>query len=156
MTAIRRILAIDYGKKRIGLAFYDRDLGVPLPIAPIIEASEEAQLRKIMAEAQRREVELLLLGIPLLEHPSNRRQRLEFSSFGEKLSDLLGIPLRYQDEYLSSGEAERRHFSLHPPRNLGESMAMRRSGRIDSIAALVILEDFLLQPKMEGNGDPQG
>jgi len=131
-----RILAIDYGRVRHGLAVSD-GLGLlahPLPALQRRSPAEDlAALRRLIEE---RGIERLLLGLPLEMHGGEGTMAREVRRFGDSLAASLGLPLTYEDERLSSDEAEQRlrEGGLRPS---------DRKRRRDSVAALVILESVL-------------
>lgn len=61
-----RILALDLGKRRTGVAYFDDAVGIPLPLATLVAAGDEELTRQIIALARERKVDRLLVGLPLL------------------------------------------------------------------------------------------
>jgi len=121
-----RILAIDYGSQRIGLALSDPTgtLARPLPFLP---AKADARLVREIAElAQKEEAGLILLGLP----------RHMNGSLGEAATKATPIPLKLVDERLSTVQASRQ---------LQEAGKNSRKQRrcIDSEAAAVLLQGYL-------------
>src|SRR5262245_1681584 len=102
-----RVLALDVGRKRIGMAITD-SLGMTAQGLPTLERvrirEDLARLREIATE---REVSLFVLGYPL--HMSGRegRQAAYVKEFGDRLAAYSGIPVDYVDERLTSVEANR-------------------------------------------------
>ncbi len=131
-----RILALDLGKRRIGLAISD-ELGVT---AQGLETFERTRLRDDLdhlAElAAARGVGLFLLGNPL--HMSGRpsRQGESVRDFGDRLSRRTGLPVEYWDERLTTVEAGR------VLRESGVS-SRKRARAIDRLSAVLILESYL-------------
>ncbi|RKY20942.1 MAG: Holliday junction resolvase RuvX [Planctomycetota bacterium] len=141
-----RILSIDYGRVRHGLAVSD-GLGLmahPLPCLKRTDAArDEAHLRRLIDE---RDVLHLLLGLPLNMDGSEGPMAQEVRRFGATLSARLKLPLHYEDERLSTDEAETRLQAQ------GLRPRERRKLR-DSLAAAVILDGVLgrggLPPQVE-------
>jgi putative Holliday junction resolvase len=133
-----RFLGIDYGERRVGLAFGD-ELGVAVPLPAAVEPEGDARLRHIVQLAGERGITDLVVGYPFNMDGSVGFKAREVDAFIERLSDLLPLPVHRVDERLSS-RAARGHL---PNRRDDE---LRRSGRIDSMAASLILQDFLDQP----------
>lgn len=131
-----RILAIDYGRKRIGLAVSDA-LGV---MAHGMETLTRKSLRKDLAYLERivqeREVSLLVVGNPIHLDGSPSEMSVEAEEFGARLAERAGIPYRMWDERLTSQEAG------HMLRETGRS-TNRESGGVDQAAARIILNSFL-------------
>lgn len=132
----RRILALDVGKYRIGMAVMD-----PLGLAPQgLPTLERTTLRKdlqhiasVMAE---RSVELLVVGDPL--HLSGRPSAMAgfVRGFGDRLQAKTRVPVQYWDERLTSHAAEERLRELGQPFQRGD-------GAVDRMAAILLLEDYL-------------
>lgn len=130
-----RVLAIDYGRKRIGLAISDA-LGMMAHGLPTLHRrSPRKDLEELRALAVEREVSLLLVGNPLHLNGDRSEMSEEAEAFARKLSGRAGIPYRMWDERMSSLEAG------HLLRETGGSAV--RDGSVDRMAAQVILNSFL-------------
>lgn len=143
-----RCLGIDYGERRIGLSYGD-EIGVATPL-PALDAVDRAEgfvrLRRIVEE---RRISQLVVGYPLNMDGSAGFKAREVDRFIAELSACLALPVHRIDERLTT---ETVRTSLPKGRN----DALRRSGRIDSMAAAVILQDFLDQQTGLGRADPAG
>jgi len=132
----KRILALDLGKKRIGLALSD-PLGIT---AQGLETLQRTRIREDLAALERiasvNDVGLLLLGHPLHMSGHESRQSLYTREFGERLGAYTGLPVRLWDERLTSVEAGR------VLRDSGISIA-KRARAVDKLAAQILLESFL-------------
>ena len=131
-----RILAIDHGTVRIGLAISDplRIFAKPLKVIP--NQGFRAVSTQILDLIKDQEVGLVLLGLPLAIDGSKTPKTLEVEKFGEKLKRLLEVELIFWDERYSSSEAEAEL------RKLGYSWQESRSLR-DAMAAAMILKNYL-------------
>ncbi|MBM3723802.1 MAG: Holliday junction resolvase RuvX [Acidobacteria bacterium] len=132
-----RILALDYGKKRIGLAISD-PLGIT---AQGLETFERTTIREDLARlaalVSRREVSLLLFGNPLHMSGAESRQSERVREFAARLSKACGgIPVEFWDERLTSVEANR------VLRESGISLA-KRVRQVDKLSAMLTLESYL-------------
>jgi putative Holliday junction resolvase len=131
-----RILALDLGKKRIGLALSD-PLGITAQGLPTLQRGnirgDMAALAGIVAE---REVTLLLMGNPLHMSGDAGRQAAYVHEFGERLAAHTGVPLRYWDERLTTVEAHR------VLRSSGIGIE-KRARAIDQLSAVILLESYL-------------
>jgi putative Holliday junction resolvase len=131
-----RILALDLGKKRIGLALSD-PLGITAQGLPTIQRSniraDMAALAGIVAE---REVTLLLMGNPLHMSGDAGRQAAYVREFAERLAAHTGVPLKYWDERLTTVEAHR------VLRSSGIGIE-KRARAIDKLSAMILLESYL-------------
>ena len=131
-----RILAIDYGNARIGLALGDPTgtLARPLPFLP---AKGDAKLaREIAALAQKEEVHLILVGLPRNMDGSSGEAAVRVQAFAAHLEQASPVRVELIDERLSTVQASRQ---------LQESgkNARQQRGRIDSEAACVLLQGYL-------------
>ena len=142
-----RILALDVGAKRIGVAVSD-ELGLlATPRTVIVRRSTEAALDEIVRLARAEEASLVVVGLPISLDGQLHSQAQTVQRFGERLRKRLeslttagtpGIPLVYADEMLSTVRAEERL------RAAGMRLQRIRE-RIDAEAAAVILEEYLDQ-----------
>ena len=131
-----RILAIDYGSTRIGLALSDPTgtLARPLPFLP---AKGDAKLAREVAElAKKSEAHLILLGLPRNMDGSSGDAAAKVQAFAALLGQATTIAIKLIDERLSTVQASRQ---------LQESgkNARQQRGRIDSEAACVLLQGWL-------------
>lgn len=132
-----RCIGIDYGSKRIGLAFGD-DLGVATPLPALVDADEGKRWNALLAVLKERRASDIVIGYPLNMDDSVGFKAQEVDAFAERLRAEAKLPVHYVDERLTSYEAES-SIEKHKRR------AVRASGLIDSRAATIILQDFLDQ-----------
>jgi len=130
-----RILAIDYGRKRIGLAVSD-PLGV---MAHGLETLHRKSLRKDVAYlaklVRQQGVGLIVVGNPLLLDGTPSEMSVEAEEFGARLAEACGVEYRMWDERMTSLEAG------HLMRETGR--AAGRDGGVDQMAARIILDSYL-------------
>lgn len=134
-----RVLAVDFGEVRVGLALSDETgtLASPLPTLrrrrgkrPPIKALEDL--------ARDRGVAAVVFGLPLELDGSESDWTRQVRTVGEALADRLGVPVHFVDERLTSVEAERR------VRGSGLRRSQREEKeRIDAEAATLILQRWL-------------
>lgn len=132
-----RCLGIDYGTKRVGLAHGD-EIGVATPLPALVDADEAVRWRKLGEQIKRRRITDLILGYPYNMDGSVGFKAKEVDGFAAKLKAQFGLPVHLVDETLTSSEAE---SSIAKKDRRG----VRDSGRIDSRAACLILQDYLDQ-----------
>jgi putative Holliday junction resolvase len=132
-----RCLGIDYGARRWGLAFGD-DLGVATPLAALVEADLERRWAALAALARERRASDLVVGYPFNMDGSVGFKAREVDAFAARLRAELNLPVHLVDERLTTYEAE---ATIAKPRR----RALRATGRVDSRAATLILQDFLDQ-----------
>ncbi len=132
----KRILAIDYGKKRIGVAVSDPLNMFAIPLVTIPNNSKAvSELLKIVKE---KEVKKIVLGYPSKEDGSKALISEEVEKFKTILENKLKLEVTLFDERYSSTIAWERIIQTVPSRE-----KRREKGRIDKGAAAVILEDYL-------------
>jgi putative Holliday junction resolvase len=131
-----RILGLDFGKRRIGLAISD-PLGItaqPLPTYSRTRIRED--LSALARLAREYQVTLFVFGDPKYMSGDESRQSESVKEFAERLHQQTQIPVHFWDERLTSSQAHRL---------LDESGFTReqRKGKVDAIAASLILEGYL-------------
>ena len=131
-----KYLAIDYGKKRTGLAVADDQTRIALPLEVIETSSDTERIRRIAEAIEDQGVDALVLGLPLnmdgSEGPASKGAR----QFSKRLAEAVGLTVHFVDERLTSHEAE---SVLRETGLSGRKTKTRR----DAVAAAVILRDFL-------------
>lgn len=132
-----RAIGIDYGERRIGLSYGD-EIGVATPLEPAIEKSEAERIAHIARVAQERNATDLVIGYPYNMDGSAGFKAKEVDAFIEKIGNAIDLPTHRIDERLTSVEASKGFRS-------GRDDELRRSGKLDSAAAALILQDFLNQ-----------
>jgi putative holliday junction resolvase len=132
-----RFLGIDYGEKRIGLSVGD-ELGFASPIAAAVGRTKVDRLKQIEEVIRARGIAALVVGHPLNMDGSSGFKAQEVERFVLLLQERFGLPVHLVDERLTSFEAEARFKSR------GKKV-IRASGEVDSMAAALILQDFLDQ-----------
>ena len=134
-----RLLAIDYGERRIGLALSDPTGTLASPLDTLVRRrGKRPPLRAIETLAQTHEVGGLVVGLPLDFEGHENEWCAEIRAVGDELSRRLEIPVTYVDERFSSVQAERalREIGVKPSRRDAK-------GRVDAAAAAVILQGHL-------------
>jgi len=131
-----RILALDLGKKRIGLALSD-ELGVT---AQGLETLQRTNIREDLARladlASGHGVTLILMGNPLHMSGNSGRGSEHAREFGARLEAVTGIPIQLWDERLTTVQAQR------VLRESGISIE-KRAKAVDRLAAVILLESYL-------------
>ena len=156
VAAIRRtaILAIDYGKVRIGLALADIETALPRPLTTIERVNRNEDMRRLRELAREHAVKEIVVGLPLRLDGTRGEMAEEATRFGERIRKQLGLPVEMVDERLTSWEAERlleeqagklfRDDSTpaHVHSNVRKKKQAERA-TVDAIAAAVILKEYL-------------
>jgi putative holliday junction resolvase len=146
-TAKGRILALDLGKKRIGLALSD-PLGITAQGLPTLQRTnireDLAALELLIAE---REVTLILMGNPLHMSGHEGRQVTYTREFAARLQERTGLEIKFWDERWTSVEAGR------VLRQRGISIE-KRARAVDRLSAVILLESYL-DSGVEDSGEEQ-
>jgi len=131
-----RVLALDLGKKRIGLALSD-PLGITAQGLPTLQRTTiREDLTRLEEMVRGHGVTLLLMGHPLHMSGAEGRQVAYTKEFAERLHQKTGVEVRFWDERLTSVEAGR------VLRQSGISIE-KRARAVDRLAAVLLLESFL-------------
>lgn len=136
MESAGRVLALDLGKKRIGLAISDA-LGITAQGLETLERrgrrDDIEDLRRLASE---RGVTKILLGDPLHMSGESSRQSEYTREFAGELQRKTGLPVEFRDERWTSREAER------TLRGSGVAKGSRKA-TIDKLSAVILLQDYL-------------
>lgn len=131
-----RILAIDFGERRIGLAVSDA-LGITAQGLPTLERTRlEDDLNSIRKLAEEYATERVIIGDPLGHSGISTEMSRRVAAFADKLRKRLACPIELQDERLTSVEANRML------RASGISIR-RRQKAADRVAAVLLLQSYL-------------
>lgn len=133
---IMKILGLDYGEARIGVAVSDVFGILATPLDTICEKDRELQLEKVYKVAKDNGVEKLVVGYPKHMDGTVGHRAQYTEEFARDLSQKLGIPYVMWDERLSSTEAHRILES-------GGVSGKNRKTKVDKIAAVIILQGYL-------------
>lgn len=137
-----RILALDVGKKRIGLAVSD-ELGITAQGLDTLERTRvRDDLERLKETAGRLGVSLLLVGRPMHMSGAESRQSEYTREFAERLGKHTSLPVVFWDERLTSMEAERLM------REGGASLEQRKKA-VDRMAAVLLLDSYLEHGRIE-------
>ena len=131
-----RIIGLDYGEARIGVAVSDLLGTIANPLDTISEKDREKQLEKVLEVIKRERAEKIVVGLPK-RMDGTLGHRAEYTkAFAEELSERCSLPLVMWDERLSSSEAHRMLES-------GGVSGKKRKTKVDKIAAVLILQTYL-------------
>ena len=141
-----RILAVDWGERRIGLAVSD-DLGILATGLPTLEIRGEAEAVARVADTIRTvEADSVVVGLPLTLKGERGEAARAVERFADALRRETPVAVSLYDERLTSAMAERR---MH---ELGER-SRGRKGRVDQGAAVALLEGWLAKLRIERGDD---
>jgi len=142
---VPRVLGIDYGTRRVGLAISDPSgmIAQPLP-ALVRRAGKRPPVQRIAELALANDASAIVVGLPLAASGEEDDWTREVREFGEKLGERTGLPVHFVDERMTSARAERVVRSLGLKRSEREQKT-----RVDTTAAMLILQAFLDQAGRE-------
>jgi len=128
-----RVLGLDVGEERIGVAMSD-PLGITAQPLGVIDA--ESGIAKLKELVSRHEIGLIVVGHPLTLKGERGERARSVEEFARNLGSTTGVPFALVDERLSSKAAER------VIREMGKKPS-REKGRVDELAAVIILQSYL-------------
>ena len=138
-----RIVGLDFGIARIGIALSDPRKIIATPLSTLKAEKKSVDTAKKLidelnnhASLNKYTIEKIIIGMPLLLSGKKGLLADEVSHFIELMQQLTGVPIQIWDERLTTAQAER---------SLRESSLTRkkRSKVVDSVAAIIILQNFL-------------
>jgi putative Holliday junction resolvase len=132
---VTRIVALDHGSRRIGVAVGDTETGMAFARPAIRRRSVAVDIDTVSTIVRDAEAELVLLGLPLNMDGSEGPQAAAARDFGERLA-AIGLTIAFADERLTSWQAEEQLASEG-------RRPSRQSGELDSAAARLILQEYL-------------
>lgn len=110
-------------------------------LGALARRSLREDLERLKRMAEERRVERFVVGLPLNMDGSESAMAREVRAFGERLRQETGIEVSYQDERLTSFEAEER--LKQRGMSLKRMLEAKRRGAVDEMAAVIVLEDYL-------------
>jgi putative Holliday junction resolvase len=141
----RRILAVDYGRKRIGLALSD-ELGLTAqPLATILRVNRQRDMNRLREACRTHGVTHIIVGHPLHMTGEVSEMSDEAARFAARLQRETGIGVELVDERLTSWEAEQTVAETRPS-------ARRKGQPLDDVAAAILLRDYLEKTRGRAQG----
>ena len=132
----RRILAVDYGRKRIGLAISDEMGLTARPLETLERTNRRDDIRRLREVVKKHGVGRIVVGKPVRLDGSAGEMAEEAARFAARLERELRLPVEMLDERLSSWEAQGTTSARKPKRG-------KQEAGVDAVAAAVILREFL-------------
>lgn len=144
---MQRILGIDYGTARIGIAAADLETKVAVPLTALAGRNDATRDARAVADAGAEQgAAAFVVGLPLNMDDSDSQQTALTRRFAGELARLSAKPVYFQDERLSSVAAADALHDVHGGRRSGQRRA-KQSGRLDAVAAQRILQAYLDSPE---------
>jgi putative Holliday junction resolvase len=160
-----RILAVDYGRARIGLAIADSEARIARPLETLTRKNRNDDMKRVREIVRENGVKRIVLGLPLRLDGSKGEMAAEVERFGERLRKQIGVPVEFVDERLTSWEAEsilrskgaagsaaRPARSAHSDRAAKSRKAGEGKTSVDALAATLILREYLVRAEAESKG----
>jgi putative Holliday junction resolvase len=130
-----RLLGLDVGEKRVGVALCDETQTLARPLLTLRRASKKEDFATLAALCHKHAIEKVIVGLPRTlrgeEGPQARRVR----RYADELRSALNLPIEFWDERYSSVEAQERLTA--------SGRKARAKGEIDSAAAAIVLQEYL-------------
>jgi putative Holliday junction resolvase len=131
-----RILAVDHGGKRIGLALSDPSATIASPLQVIEHISRAIDAAQVAEIAARNEVGLIIVGQSFDEDGKPNPAGRSAGRFADELKNQTNIPIEMWDEAFSTQKARAARIELGVSRK-------KRAGHQDAFAAVVILQSYI-------------
>ncbi len=136
VNAVARILAVDYGEKRIGLAISD-ELGITAsPLMTLVRRSDEETVRQIAQLASKLRVTQIVVGLPRRTDAQEGEMERKVKAFAEKLRQKVSVPVVLFDERFTTRIAEQVLLEADLSRR-------KRKQVRDRLAAVILLLSYL-------------
>lgn len=145
--AAGKILAIDYGRARIGLAIAESLQGIAQPLGTLHRLNRNEDMRRLRELVRDNSVKLILVGLPLHLDGSRGDMAEETERFAQRIRKQIGVAVEMADERLTSWEAERvleEEFG-RKSKQIDGAAKKKDSEKftVDSVAAAIILRNYL-------------
>lgn len=131
-----KIMAVDFGDARTGLAVCDRTEFLASPIGVVEERNFDTTVKKVMYAAQEYGVQMIVVGYPRNMNGTAGERAEKCTEFARRLQELVPIPVELWDERSTTVQA---HNYLNDTNTRGK----KRKKVIDEVAATIILESYL-------------
>jgi putative Holliday junction resolvase len=135
---VARILGIDYGERRVGLAVSDPTQVIARPLTTLIRDESDAWLDQLTTLIKEQEIEAIVVGYPLTMGGSSSAQTERVEHFIQTLQELVQYPIDRYDERLTSVAAKRALISQGIKTGHQKHI-------VDQTAAALLLQDYLDQ-----------
>ena len=132
----RRILALDYGRKRIGLALSDELRLTAQPLKTLARKNRAEDVRRLREICREQGVARIIVGHPVHMTGEAGPMAEEAARFAARLKKEMGIEVELLDERLTSWEAEQTVAGTRSPRR-------RDRAALDDVAAAILLREYL-------------
>ncbi len=132
----KRILALDMGEKRIGVALSDAEAQLASPLTVLPKRGRDDNVRAIAALVTEHDVGLIVLGLPRKSEAELGPSGEAIQRFGKRLEKAVKVPVAFVDEFETTVRAQEALLEANVSR-------AKRRKKVDKVAAALILEAFL-------------
>jgi putative holliday junction resolvase len=141
------ILALDYGRARIGIAIADARTALARPLGTLDRINRNEDMRRLRELVRQHGVRQIVVGLPLRLDGTRGEMAEEAARFGQRVHKQLGLPVEMVDERLTSWEAERlleeqQGRTIHAASGKKKKKESEKTG-VDAMAAALILKEYL-------------
>jgi len=133
-----RILAVDWGERRVGLALSDPSGMIATGLPTLDVRGREDAIVRVTETAREREADRIVVGLPLLMSGERGEAARSAEAFASALAERTGLPVETYDERLTSRLSQRRMHEVG-------TRARRARGKVDQGAAIALLESYLMR-----------
>ncbi len=155
------ILAVDYGRVRIGLATADASMGLARPLGTLDRVNRNEDMRRLREIVREQGVKQIVVGLPLRLDGTRGEMAEEAERFAQRVRKQIGVPVEMVDERLTSWEAERLREEIQGRTVRDGTETTKRPKKkeeskmsLDAVAAAVILKEYLERRRL-GDKDDQ-
>ncbi|GIV11872.1 MAG: Holliday junction resolvase RuvX [Fimbriimonadales bacterium] len=134
-----KVVALDYGEKRIGVAVAQTEVGVALPATVLPN-----DIERVVAWLRESGAERVVVGMPIHLWGAKSERAEQVERFIDALRTRLRVPIEIVDERFSTQEAERRLLTMEVRRE-------KRKQVVDAVAAAILLETYLMRLQNESD-----
>ena len=146
----RFILAVDYGRARIGLALADSETRMARPLSTMERVNRNEDMRRLRELVSEHNVKQIVVGLPLRLDGTRGEMAEGAERFAQRVRKQIGVPVEMVDERLTSWEAERlleevQGRFIHEDKLTGskKTKSVQAKMTVDAVAAAVILKEYL-------------
>jgi len=130
-----RLLGLDIGERRIGVAVCDETRTLARPLLTLKRASKREDFARILMLCREHQIDQIIAGLPRTLRGDEGRQAQRVRRYADELSAAIDVPVEFWDERYSSVEAQ--------DRLAVSSRKARAKGDIDAAAAAIILQEYI-------------
>lgn len=156
-----RVLAVDWGERRVGLAVSDPTGTIASGLPTLVVTSFEQAVAGVQRAAVEAEAERIVVGLPLTLAGAHGEAAQRAETFSQAIAKRTGLPVELMDERLTSALAQRRLHETGARGGATKRTRERARARIDQGAAIALLEGWLTraahaaQPDADGDTAPR-